>query len=143
MTRHGLTPTQLDDAIEALHRERAGRLRAEPDELVVTARLVRDVLPRSHPRFGFEEHLARRLSTLSRPPRSGSHAAGEPTPIRPGLAAGRPDPAAGTAALTAADRRRRGLVAGGAIASGVSLAIPIAGAAIVAWRRSRSSGGLP
>jgi hypothetical protein len=38
--------------------------------------------------------------------------------------------------------RRWSLLAGGAIASGLSLAIPLAGAALVAWRRSRPTGGV-
>ncbi len=40
-----------------------------------------------------------------------------------------------TSVIEAVERRRRNLLAGGAIASGVSLALPIAGAALVVWRR--------
>jgi hypothetical protein len=65
-----------------------------------------------------------------------------PTPIRPDIEVEPPAASAVTLEDVAHERRRRNLVAGGAIASGVSLALPIAGAALVAWRRSRSSGGL-
>jgi len=100
------------------------------DSLVATARLLHAVLPRFHPRFGFEEALAGKLG-------SRAHALDDRQPI--------PFPV--TAASERADdvrrvwdRYRRELVAGGAIASGVSIVIPLAGAAIVRWRRSRSSG---
>ena len=130
------TAAQLDRAIDAMLRQR-GVLRSDADgELVATARLLRDALPRFHPRFGFEELLAQRLAAARRRERS-DHAP-EPTAIRPVTATAEPD----AGEVTGAERRRRGLVAGGAIASGVSIAVPIAGAALVVWRRSRSSGGL-
>lgn len=130
------TAAQLDGAIDAMLRER-GVLRSSADsELVATARLLRDALPRFHPRFGFEELLAQRLAAARR--RERWEHAPEPTPLRPAATTVEPD----SADIDAAERRRRGLVAGGAIASGVSIAVPIAGAAIVVWRRSRSSGGL-
>ncbi len=107
---------------------------------MATARLLRRSLPRLHPSFGFEEHLAARLAAARRmelaPATAG--AATAPTPIRPDTAIEPTD----VADQSVPDRRRRNLVAGGAIASGVSIALPIAGAALVAWRRSRSSGGM-
>lgn len=142
MTAGHDTEDRLDRAIDSLLREddRPREVGTEI-ELLGTARLLRDALPRFHPRFGFEESLAGRLAGLAR---SGP---GDPaaTPVAP-----RPEPIpfpAAAAVLPAseavtASRRRLGLVAGGAIASGVSIAIPIAGAAFVMWRRSRSSGGL-
>lgn len=95
--------------------------------LAATARLLHEALPRLHPRFGFEDALAERL---------GSRSASTPPIPFPGAAAA----GAGEATRRAWRRHRRGLVAGGAIASGVSIAIPLAGAALVRWRRHRSSG---
>jgi len=129
------TATQLDTAIDTLLAGSDGRSLVVVGELSATARLLRDALPRLHPRFSFEELLASRLSAARRP--RAAPVTTEPTPIRPDLAA-----VAGETDGDAAERRRRGLMAGGAIASGVSLALPIAGAALVVWRRSRSSGGI-
>jgi len=142
MTRTPETAAQLDTAIDAILRQR-GVLRSTTEgELVATARLLRDALPRFHPRFGFEELLAARLAAARR--RERSEHVPEPTPIRPaGVSTGSgADMTEGADTTEGIDRRRRGLVAGGAIASGVSIAVPIAGAALVVWRRSRSSGGL-
>jgi hypothetical protein len=161
MTRPEETAAQLDNAIDAILRGPRGPVAGDEGELVVTARLLHRSLPRLHPGFGFEKLLAARLAAARRmelAPAAAAPMAG-PTPIRPGLEAAAPELAApGVAALDLAapeiaapddarhddahDRRRRGLVAGGAIASGVSLALPLAGVAIVAWRRSRSSGGI-
>ncbi len=146
MSRELQTPTQLDRAIDVILQD--GRTPAALDGgLVATARLLRRSLPRLHPSFGFEEHLAARLAAARRmelapagPGSSVAAASAVPTPIRPELAEGSPDGAA--ADVETQERRRRNLVAGGAIASGVSIALPIAGAALVAWRRSRSSGGM-
>ena len=120
--------SRLDGAIDRLLRDQVVLEEAgSGSELTSTARLLRDVLPRFHPRFGFEELLAGRLAALRRP--------SSVAPVRfPGVAASEDE--------TPAGRRRRGLVAGSAIASGVSIAIPLAGAALVVWRRSRSSGGI-
>jgi len=128
---------RLDRAIDALlHGDEPGRVADSGGDLTATARTLRDVLPRFHPRFGFEELLADRLSGLARAgsavPGSTLAPLGDPIPL--------PVSGAATDASRSWDRRRRGLVAGGAIASGVSLAIPLAGAVIVLWRRSRSSG---
>lgn len=144
MTDSRESAAELDSVIDALLRE-PGRplaprrsLASQGGELTATARLLYDALPRFHPRFGFEEHLARRLAELRSDPVTATPAS--PTPIHPLPLRGSDelDPVA----ATVVHRRRRGLVAGGAIASGVSIAIPIAGAALVMWRRSRSSGGL-
>ena len=141
MTGARETAEQLDSAIDTLLQDPVGPRPAVEGELSATARLLRDSLPRLHPRFSFEEHLAARLAAARR------YAAGEtpapaaptqpPTPIGPRLATAVP---AGddVPEHEVAEHRRLGLVAGGAIASGVSLA----GAALVVWRRSRSSGGM-
>jgi hypothetical protein len=137
VTRRTETPAQLDLAIDRLLDGGPRPLVEDDGQLVVTARLLRETLPRFHPRFGFEEHVAARLAAARR----GSHGRRTPaevTSIGPRLAAGAADGPAADAGSAAVERRRRSLVAGGAIASGVSLA----GAAIVVWRRSRSSGGI-
>ena len=132
---------ELDLAIDHLLRGEHAPVETDREPLFATARLVREALPPFHPRFGFEEHLARRLAAARLPARGSEEAS--PTPIgrRPAL----PDtdlPVLAASAGPAAPvtlgpgPRRRGLVAGGAIASGVS----IAGAALVVWRRSRSGG---
>ena len=137
MTRDAETAAQLDAAIDTLLRGSPSAALATDGELTATARLLRDALPRLHPRFGFEELLAARLAAARRP--ADAAALPTPTPIRATPAVPVSPPAT---VLDAAERRRRSLLAGGAIASGVSLALPIAGAALVVWRRSRSSGGL-
>lgn len=140
MTGAPETATQLDAAIDSLLREQGPARPTSEGELTATARMLREALPRFHPRFSFEEHLATRLAVLRRASVSSQLEAPIPIPLRSLTDADDADD--GADELDAADRRRRGLVAGGAIASGVSLAIPIAGAALVVWRRSRSSGGL-
>ncbi len=148
MTEQVETAAQLDVAIDTLLQGSPAPVLPEDGELVTTARLLRGALPRMHPRFGFEELLAARLAAAGRAAHAGSAAAvtvlREPTPLRPSadleVAPANSLEAPPANGFDAAARRR--LLAGGAIASGVSLALPIAGAALVVWRRSRSSGGL-
>jgi len=137
MTRTSENAIELDHAIDTILRGPAGPAGRESEgELAATARLLRDVLPRLHPRFSFEEHLAARLAAARRL-RHEPLLAPEPTPIEPRLLArSTAEPTEAAADPTAPEHRLLGLVAGGAIASGVS----IAGAAIVVWRRSRSGG---
>ncbi len=142
MNSRGGAAADLDLAIDDLLTDRDRPLPMETADLLATARLLHDALPRYHPRFRFEEHLAQRLTAARRP---------SPDPLALSRRrAQAEDPAIpvirlpyGAASQTAASspRRRRGLLAGGAIASGVSLAIPIAGAALLAWRRGRAAGG--
>ena len=139
MTRVQQQAMELDSAIDSILRNGPEPISPDEDRLVATARLLRRSLPRLHPSFGFEEHLAARLAAARR---MESASATMPTPIRQDIEIEPPEAPAVTAEDEAHERRRRNLVAGGAIASGVSLALPIAGAALVAWRRSRSSGGL-
>ena len=104
------TAVQLDTAIDAILRQR-GVLRATAeDELVATARLLRDALPRFHPRFGFEELLAARLAAARR--RERSEHVPEPTPIRPAGISSEDDAslADGADGAEGVDRRRRGAV---------------------------------
>jgi hypothetical protein len=140
VTRRAPVADRLDDAVEALLLGRPRALPAPDDELaglLDTARLLHEGLPRLHPSFGSEERLARRLAAV---------AAGAGSPML--LALPVPD---GTwdagmveeGAPPATRWRRRDLVAGGAIASGLSLAIPIVGAALLAYRRVRAPGGMP
>jgi hypothetical protein len=137
MTRTTENAIELDRAIDTILRGPAGPTgEASEGELTATARLLRDALPRLHPRFSFEEHLAARLAAARRL-RDEPVRAPEPTPIGPRvLAPATAQPAEAAADPAAPEHRLLGLVAGGAIASGVS----IAGAAIVVWRRSRSGG---
>jgi len=142
MSKAQETAAQLDSAIDHLIEDERAPVAPDEGELLTTARLLRRSLPRVHPSFTFEEVLAARLAAARRTelaPSGAAAAGGAPTPIRPRLEVAAPGltPEAG-----GPGHRRRNLVAGGAIASGVSLALPIAGAAIVVWRRSRSSGGL-
>ena len=139
MTDSQQTAARLDAAIDSLLRDGRGPSAVGgDDELQATARRLRDALPRFHPRFGFEELLAGRLVApgQSRMPSSWPGAStgqpGEPIPF--------PRLAGSEVGNVGVLRRHRGLLAGG-IASGVSIAIPLAGAAIVVWKRGRSSGG--
>jgi hypothetical protein len=149
MSVRGETPQQLDDAIDALLGQPGWLRPLDEGPLSATARVLRDALPRFHPRSGFEERLARSLSaagTLDAGRSAGRGSMATVVPFR------RPAERAGASERSqeqslqpsggSAERWRRGLVAGGAIASGVSLAIPIAGAAVVAWRRLRAPEGL-
>lgn len=89
-------------------------------DLATTAHALSRTLVRFHPSFGFEERLAGRLR------HGGSdQAVQRPTPLFRSLDLG-PAPAA----------HGRGLLVGGAIASGVSLA----SAALFAWRRGHAGG---
>ena len=89
-------------------------------------RLLEKGLPRFHPSFVFEEWLSGQLRQAAEETRAedGERKPGEIVQIviRPSET--------GTKAAAAPDRR---LLVGGAIASGVS----IAGAAVLAWRRTR------
>ena len=114
LTGHRRMPVPLPDA-ESQHSRQAGIRDA--------IRLLEQGLPRFHPSFLFEEWLAEQLHRKA----AGDHdaqASGQVVPIavirRSYSTAGR-----------VPDRR---LLVGGAIASGVS----IAGAAMIAWRRSRN-----
>jgi hypothetical protein len=142
MSRTRETAAELDSAIDVLLRSPIGPVATDEGELIATARLLRDALPRLHPRFGFEEHLAARLAAARRVTESpvGQAVPAEPVPLQPFLSSAEPAAASRVPEPAAVvEHRRLGLVAGGAIASGVSLA----GAALVVWRRTRSSGGLP
>jgi hypothetical protein len=138
VSSRGGQAADLDLAIDDLLIDRRGPVEVGTADLLATARLLRGSLPRYHPRFGFEEHLARRLAAAAHPGAFGAQggiaASGQPAPVIPMRAPAEEGP-------LPAPRRRRGLLAGGAIASGVSLAIPLAGAALVAWRRGRAAGG--
>jgi hypothetical protein len=121
----GSVAAHLDTAIDAILQDRPVRLTADQRdvlELLPTARLLHVALPRFHPRFVFEERLAARL--------------------RGGVAEVVAFPTRAPVDTTMGTVRRRGLIAGGAIASGISLVVPLAGAAVMAWRRSRPTGGI-
>jgi hypothetical protein len=129
LSRHGLGSALTDAGSDA-------------DDLRRAARLLGRGLVRFHPSFRFEEALAARLRRAAEVMRAGGQAqAGD---SRAGLApfAGRSPILSGPPVIFEArpsatghflDPRARGLLVGGAIASGVSLA----GAMVLAWRRNR------
>jgi hypothetical protein len=106
------------DALLAGHRRVPVAVESEP-ELGDTIRLLERGLPRLHPSFAYEEWLSGQLQQAAEP----RTAEIVPIVIRPADIGTR-----------TSDRR---LLVGGAIASGVS----IAGAAVIAWRRTRHVGG--
>ncbi|CAN5466566.1 hypothetical protein BH24CHL9_BH24CHL9_00360 [soil metagenome] len=133
----------LDSAIDALLGLGPERDEGEPEaELAATARLLAELMPRFHPRFAFEERLARRLSTgRAAVASAGASDATPPGSIRtPGVEAfagggGPRRPWLDPRALL----RGSALALGVALASGVSIALPIAGAALVRRRRARAA----
>ena len=81
---------------------------------------------RIHPSFRFEERLADRLRDTATGLDRGIRNTGIMVPFAPGAGAAR-----------ARSRRVGGVLVGGAIASGVSIASIAGAAALVAWRRAR------
>lgn len=124
----------VDRYLESLLSRRPADATDLAPELRATAAALAAGLPRYHPSFRFEEALARRLAAAA----AASASAGDPTA----------EPAAGSAGAlipfprppvtgTAPDDRPgviRPAVIGGVL---TSAAISLAGAAYVAWRRSR------
>ena len=144
------------DALLAAHERRATDAPADadldPGIRLAASRLAAD-LDRVHPSFRFEERLAARLAELAARMRLGLAAGGEgstPLSVRPGGFRDDPDLEAVLASAFGSDvdpaaeagwageidpgRFTRPLIIGGAL---TSAALSIAGAAIVAWRRSR------
>jgi hypothetical protein len=121
----------VDRYLESLLARRPADVSDLPPQLRTTAAALVDALPRYHPSFRFEESLAARLAGSSSAV-DAADAAGQliPFPATPAT------PAAPATAL--ADLRpgsmRRPTVIGGVL---TSAAISLAGAAYVAWRRSR------
>ena len=114
----------VDRYLESLLARRPADSTDLPAELHATAMALAAGLPRYHPSFRFEEALARRLISAA-PGRSASDEASELIPF-PRLLV-----------TTAPDGRPiaiRPAVIGGVL---TSAAISLAGAAYVAWRRSR------
>jgi hypothetical protein len=114
-----------DASLDRSVRDAAGRLRRN--------------LVRVHPSFRFEERLAGRLADVARSMRLAPAAGGEATVVRPIEPSLRQDPAlAGFDPLADPNddpgARARPLLIGGAL---TSAALSIAGAAFVAWRRTR------
>jgi hypothetical protein len=121
----------VDRYLESLLARRPADVTDLPAQLRSTAAALVDALPRYHPSFRFEESLAVRLAGISDPV-GAAVAAGEliAFPATPATPA--------TPAIPVADLRpatmRRPTVIGGVL---TSAAISLAGAAYVAWRRSR------
>ncbi len=97
----------------------------EPDLAHVAAH-VADGATRFHPSFRFEERLATRLRDMVVGLDRGAAAPGIVVPFAPGPG---PDPVR--------SRYLGGVLVGGAIASGVSIASLAGAAAVVVWRRAR------
>ena len=110
---------------------------------------LRDELVRVHPSFRFEERLARRLAEAAAGMRLATAVGGEGTILPFPGAAGNPfgddpstgdpsgdDPLARIAPDPARPTARRPLLVGGAV---TSAALSLAGAAFVAWRRTRGA----
>jgi hypothetical protein len=111
----------VDRYLEALLARQPADATDVPLHLRTTARRLAAELPRAHPSFRFEEHLARRLVAAGmRTDPSDLHGAIVPFPAGPGPAGG----------------AMRPVVIGGVL---TSAALSLAGAAFVAWRRSHPS----
>ena len=136
------TPVPLEGVeIEALVTDRyldallAAAERREPDApedtamdpaLRSAALRLRDELVRVHPSFRFEERLARRLAEAAAGMRLATAVGGEGTIL----------PFPGSAPDANRPMDRRPLLVGGAV---TSAALSLAGAAFVAWRRTRGA----
>lgn len=118
---------RLDTAIDELLAGRSDAPTTDDDSLEGTALVLGSGLPRLHPRFGFEERLAQRL-------RSEATDTGTTLVSFPRVERRFED---ADAARTWHPSRRSVI---GAIASGISVAITLAGAVfLVLWRRARGS----
>jgi hypothetical protein len=117
------------DALLAAAERRAPDAPVDPalDPALRSAALrLRDELVRVHPSFRFEERLARRLAEAAAGMRLATAAGGEGTIL----------PFPGVAPDTARPVARRPFLFGGAV---TSAALGLAGAAFVAWRRTRGA----
>lgn len=115
----------VDRYLESLLARRPADATDLPPELRATAAALTDGLPRYHPSFRFEEAVAARLAGSATPGLSATDEASELIPFPRVLV------------TTAPDGRPiaiRPAVIGGVL---TSAAISLAGAAYVAWRRSR------
>ena len=127
----------VDRYLESLLARRPANVTDLPPQLRSTAAALVDALPRYHPSFRFEESLAARLAGTSDPVGVGA-AAGElipfPAPLAPPATLAPPAPLAPPVTDLWPATMRRPTVIGGVL---TSAAISLAGAAYVAWRRSR------
>jgi hypothetical protein len=141
MTRHAalesveiealVTDRYLDALLAAAERRTTDATDAPADPaldpaLRSAALRLRDELVRVHPSFRFEERLARRLAEAAAGMRLATAVGGEGTIL----------PFPGAAPDTARPVPRRPLLFGGAV---TSAALGLAGAAFVAWRRTRGA----
>jgi len=115
----------VDRYLESLLARRPADVTDLPPQLRATAAALVDALPRYHPSFRFEESLAARLAGTSAADGAAA-AAGELIPFPT-------TPAAAVTDLRPATMLRPTVI-GGVL---TSAAISLAGAAYVAWRRSR------
>ena len=135
----------------ATRRASSGSPRLDAAVRLASARLTRD-LPRFHPSFRFEERLALRLASAAAamrlPAAAGAEGSLAVLPVTPPGAPDAFDPLADPAVDPDSDPDPdrdgptvpRPLLIGGAVAAS---ALSLAGAAWVAWRRSRGGGNSP
>jgi hypothetical protein len=116
----------VDRYLESLLARRPHELDAVPVHLEATVDELIRALPRYHPSFTFEEHLAARLAAAAAATGGRSPATGRLVPFSRSIRDG--DDVLDRAALA------RPVVIGSVV---TSAAISLAGAAFVAWRRTR------
>jgi hypothetical protein len=121
----------VDRYLESLLARRPADVTDLPPQLRSTAAALVDALPRYHPSFRFEESLAARLAGAADSVGAAA-AAGDLIPF-PATPAAPTTPATPVTDLRPATMRRPTVI-GGVL---TSAAISLAGAAYVAWRRSR------
>ncbi|MEA2613365.1 MAG: hypothetical protein QOI52_1324, partial [Chloroflexota bacterium] len=128
----------VDRYLESLLARRPADVTDLPPQLRSTAAALVEALPRYHPSFRFEESLAARLAGAADLVGAAAAAAGELIPFPATIGAPATLAAPGTPPPPVPDLRpgtiRRPTVIGGVL---TSAAISLAGAAYVAWRRSR------
>jgi hypothetical protein len=108
----------IDRYLDALLARRPAEVQALPADLATAAARLTTDLPRFHPSFRFEEHLAMRLAQA---------AAASPVPAEPAAIVAFP------AQVPPPGHAMRPVVIGSVL---TSAAISLAGAAFVAWRRT-------
>jgi hypothetical protein len=125
----------VDRYLESLLARRPADVTDLPPQLRSTAAALVEALPRYHPSFRFEESLAARLAGAADLVGAAAPAAGEliPFPATTATTATPTTPATPLLDLRPATMRRPTVI-GGVL---TSAAISLAGAAYVAWRRSR------
>lgn len=127
---HEIEALMVDRYLEALLDRRPADIADLPVALRGAARMLTTDLPRFHPSFRFEEHLAARLARAASEPDAAARDATDRHVVGPGALVAFPARGRGDG------RALRPVVIGGVL---TSAAISLAGAAVVAWRRTHPS----